>query len=184
MKKRPMGHIPHLRKQFKSINTYDYIIRKKILLTLKIYWFFIWRNLYPLHPTEGCFVPRLVKIGSNFLEKRIFLTSSMYFRYFKLISPWKRVGSFIWRNLNPLHPGILCAKKVIDQTGKHVENPIKLTLRSKINIVGIMNVCDTSSHSDTPMCKYGKPMSNLNKRPMDHIAHLRKQFKSIKHIWL
>ena len=24
--KRPMGHIAHLRKQFKSINTYDYII--------------------------------------------------------------------------------------------------------------------------------------------------------------
>ena len=37
--KRPMGHIAHLRKQFKSINTYDYIItlikrRKKRLLTL------------------------------------------------------------------------------------------------------------------------------------------------------
>ena len=25
LKKRPMGHIAHLRKQFKSINTYDYI---------------------------------------------------------------------------------------------------------------------------------------------------------------
>ena len=24
--KRPMGHIPHLRKQFKSLNKYDYII--------------------------------------------------------------------------------------------------------------------------------------------------------------
>ena len=24
--KRPMGHIAHLREQFKSINTYDYII--------------------------------------------------------------------------------------------------------------------------------------------------------------
>ena len=36
--KRPMGHIAHLRKQFKSINTYDYIItmikrRKKTLLS-------------------------------------------------------------------------------------------------------------------------------------------------------
>ena len=34
--KRPMGHIAHLRKEFKSINTYDYIItmikrRKKTL---------------------------------------------------------------------------------------------------------------------------------------------------------
>ena len=26
MNKRPMGHIAHLRKQFKSINTYDYVI--------------------------------------------------------------------------------------------------------------------------------------------------------------
>ena len=36
--KRPMGHMAHLRKQFKAINTYDYIItlvkRKKLLLTL------------------------------------------------------------------------------------------------------------------------------------------------------
>ena len=37
--KRPMGHIAHLRKQFKSINTIDYIImlikrRKKTLLSL------------------------------------------------------------------------------------------------------------------------------------------------------
>ena len=39
LNKRPMGHIAHLRKQFKSINTYDYFImlikrRKKTLLTL------------------------------------------------------------------------------------------------------------------------------------------------------
>ena len=37
--KRPMGHIAHLRKQFKSINTYDYMItliksRKNTLLIL------------------------------------------------------------------------------------------------------------------------------------------------------
>ena len=29
----------------------------------------------------------------------------MYFCYFTIISPWKRAGSFIWTNLNPLHPG-------------------------------------------------------------------------------
>ena len=34
----------------------------------------------------------------------------MYFHYFIIISPWKRAGPFIWTNLNPLHPGILCAK--------------------------------------------------------------------------
>ena len=45
--KRPMGHIAHLRKQFKSINTYDYIItlikrrRKNIINFMRINWFFI-----------------------------------------------------------------------------------------------------------------------------------------------
>ena len=28
----------------------------------------------------------------------------MYFRYFRIISPWKRAGPLIWKNLNPLHP--------------------------------------------------------------------------------
>ena len=34
----------------------------------------------------------------------------MYFRYFKIISPWKREEAFIWRYLKPLHPRMLCAK--------------------------------------------------------------------------
>ena len=34
----------------------------------------------------------------------------MYFHYFVIISPWKRAGSFIWTNFNPLHPRMLCAK--------------------------------------------------------------------------
>ena len=33
----------------------------------------------------------------------------MYFHYFVIISPWKRVGPVIWTNLNPLHPRMLCA---------------------------------------------------------------------------
>ena len=36
----------------------------------------------------------------------------MYFRHFVIISPWKRARPFIWINLNPLHPRILCAKFV------------------------------------------------------------------------
>ena len=39
-----------------------------------------------------------------------FKNSSMYFRYFLIISPWKKVEPFIWTNLNPLHPRMLCAK--------------------------------------------------------------------------
>ena len=34
----------------------------------------------------------------------------MYFRYFFIISPLKRVGPFIWTNLNPHHTRMLCAK--------------------------------------------------------------------------
>ena len=69
--KRPMDHIAHLRKQFKSINTYDYIswrwLRENKNIFNWIYWFFIWRNLNPLHPR--CIVPSLVEIGPAVLEK-------------------------------------------------------------------------------------------------------------------
>ena len=34
----------------------------------------------------------------------------MYFRKFVINSPSKRAGSFIWTNLNPLHPRMFCAK--------------------------------------------------------------------------
>ena len=55
-------------------------------------------------------MPKVVEIGSVVLEKRIFLISSMYFHNFVIISPLKRVGPFIWTNLNSLHPRMLCAK--------------------------------------------------------------------------
>ena len=42
--------------------------------------------------------------------RRFFKISSMYFRYFVIISPLKMAGPFIWTNLNPLHPRMLCAK--------------------------------------------------------------------------
>ena len=93
--KRPMGHIAHLRKQFKSINTYDYIItlikrRKKNINFMRIYFFFIWRNLNPLHPRMIC-----AEIGWNWLigsGEEDFLISSMYFHYFIIIFPLERAG--------------------------------------------------------------------------------------------
>ena len=77
---------------------------------MRIYWFFIWTNLNPLHPRMLC-----AKFGWNWLrgsEEEDFLISSMYFHYFVIISPWKRAGPIIWTNLNPLHPRMLCAKFV------------------------------------------------------------------------
>ena len=34
----------------------------------------------------------------------------MYFRFFIIISPWKRAWSRLWKNMNPNHPRMLCAK--------------------------------------------------------------------------
>ena len=34
----------------------------------------------------------------------------MYMCNFVIISHWRRAGAFIWTNLNPLHPKMLCAK--------------------------------------------------------------------------
>ena len=92
----------------------NYIIRlikrrkKNIIKLMRIYWFFIWSNLDPYHPLMLC-----AKFGWNWLSgsgEEDFLISSMYFRYFIIISPWKRTGPFIWKNLNPLHPRMLGIK--------------------------------------------------------------------------
>ena len=69
---------------------------------------FIWTNFNPLNPKMLC--AKFCWNWPSVLEKKIFLISSMYFRYFVIISPWKRTGPFIWTNLNPLHPRMLCAK--------------------------------------------------------------------------
>ena len=45
---------------------------------------------------------------SGFWEED-FKISSMYLCYFMIISHWKRIGPFIWTNLNPLQPIMLCA---------------------------------------------------------------------------
>ena len=91
-----MGHIVHMRHQFKSINTYDYIItsirENPIISFLRIDWLFLWTTLNSLHPrrlyarygwnwfsgsetwipfTKGSFVPSSVEICTVVLEKNI-----------------------------------------------------------------------------------------------------------------
>ena len=34
----------------------------------------------------------------------------MYFRYFVIITPWKRAGPFIWKKINPHYPRMLFTK--------------------------------------------------------------------------
>ena len=54
--------------------------------------------------TQVCFVSNLVKIGPVVQEK--------IFKFFQCIFAvsWKKVGSFIWTNLNPRHPRRHCVK--------------------------------------------------------------------------
>ena len=50
-----------------------------------------------------------LKFALWFWRKR-FLNFINVFSLFVIISPWKRVGPFILKNLNPLHQRMLCAK--------------------------------------------------------------------------
>ena len=59
---------------------------------------------------QACIVPSLSKLVQWFWRRRFFKISSMYFQYFVIIFPWKKTGPFVWTNLNPLHPRMLCAK--------------------------------------------------------------------------
>ena len=61
-------------------------------------------NYLPLRKGQGPSFKQTWK-----LELRRFLNCVMYFCYFLIISPWKKMGPFIWRNLIPFHPGVtLC----------------------------------------------------------------------------
>ena len=69
---------------------------------------FFWTNFNSLYPRMHC-----AKFGWNWASgsgEDDFSNSSMYFRNFAIISLWKRAESFIWTNLNFLHPKMICAK--------------------------------------------------------------------------
>ena len=70
----------------------------------------LWEGCSPSF--EQTWILLCAKFGWNWpvvLEKKIFKLS-IYFYYFPIISPLGRAWPFIWTSLNPLYPGILCAK--------------------------------------------------------------------------
>ena len=71
-------------------------------------WSLIWQTRIP--STQGWFVPSLMGSRHSGSVKENFLILSMYFCYFVIISFCKWSWSFIWRNLNPIHPRVICAK--------------------------------------------------------------------------
>ena len=71
---------------------------------------FIWTNLRLHHPRMLC-----AKFGWNWpcdSWEEDFYSSSIYFCYSVVISPWKRAVPFIRINMNPHHRRMLCAKFV------------------------------------------------------------------------
>ena len=107
-----MGHIAHLRKQFKSLNKYVYIITLIQRRKKKTLWEFIGSSFEQtwIPFNQGCFVPSLVEIDWVVLEKKILKFRQCIFTICVIISSWKRAGPFIWTNWNPLHSRMLCAK--------------------------------------------------------------------------
>ena len=83
-----MGHIVHMRHQFKSKNTYDYIItsirEKPVISFLRIEWLFFWTTLNSLHPRR-----LYARYGWNWFSgsEEDFKMSSMYFAISLLRSP-------------------------------------------------------------------------------------------------
>mgnify|MGYP003686606297 CR=1 FL=1 len=92
-----------INKHIRLYHNVDQEKKKNIITFMRNY-----TNLNPLHPRMLC-----AMFGWNWPSvsgEKEFLISSMNFHYFVIISPLKRTGSFIWTNLNPLHPRMLCAK--------------------------------------------------------------------------
>ena len=93
-----------------------------IMTPWKKAWPFIWTKFESPSPKTLCQV--WLKSTQWSWSKR-FLNFVNDFRYFVIISPWKRAWSFIWTNFDPLqprialhlknldslHPRMLCAKK-------------------------------------------------------------------------
>ena len=104
-----MGHIAHLRKQFKSINTYDYIItmikrrNKNIIILMRIKWFFFeQRALNPIHPRILC-----AKFGWDWLSgsrEEDFLNFVNVFSLFRNYLPLEKDGALHLNELANLNP--------------------------------------------------------------------------------
>ena len=97
LNKRPMGHIAHLRKQFQSLNKYDYIITWIQRIKKKLY-----ENLLVLHLNKlespslnDAFCQNWLKLAQWFWRRIFQNFINVYFHYFIIISSRKRAGPFI-----------------------------------------------------------------------------------------
>ena len=116
--KRPMDHIAHLRKQFKSINTYDYIITW--IKRRKKHPFLPYENLLVLHlnklespSSKDALCKVWLKLAQQFLRRR-FLKVVMYFHYFAIISLLgKGMALYLYKLESPSPKDALCQVQLI-----------------------------------------------------------------------
>ena len=95
--KRSIGHIAHLRKQFKSINTYDYIItlinrRKKTLLTLLEFTFSPFEETWIPFTRMHCADRDWLKLAQWFWRRRFFNFVNVISR-FRNYLPFEKGGA-------------------------------------------------------------------------------------------
>ena len=108
-----------------------------------------------------------------------FKICSISFYYFAIISPWRRAWLFIWTNLNPLHPRMLCAKfgwNWLSGSEEEVEN--RKCLQKDRQMMDDRRseklTWAKKPHIRAKLCFVVRLRQNK-----DHNAHLRKLFKSI-----
>ena len=81
-----------------------------------LYWNYRFYEMQPIVFQKWVLMPGRDKyetvwhIGPVVLEKIFKYWQHIFAIYFDKISPWKRAGPFIWTNMNPLYPWMLCAK--------------------------------------------------------------------------
>ena len=98
------------------------VLEKKILKYLFFNIILLFRNCLLLEKGVALYLKKLeslspkdafcqvwLNLAQLFLRKR-FLNIFIIIYYFEITSPWRRAWPFIWKNLNPLHPRMLCAK--------------------------------------------------------------------------
>ena len=93
-----------------------------------------------------------LKLARGSSGEEIFSISSMYVRDFKIISPWKRSGPFIWTNLNPLYPRMLCAKFASNwpsRSREQVQNVKSVRHRQQLRTTD--KFCEEKAHLSLPL---------------------------------
>ena len=106
-----MGHIAHLRKQFKSLNKYDYIITLIQRIKKKLY-----ENLLVLHlnklespSPKDALCQVWLKLAQWFWRRRFFNFVNVFKLFYNCLHLEKE-GPYIWTKLNPVYPRMHCAK--------------------------------------------------------------------------